>query len=1008
MLKTSLSSFVIVVCYFLITIPISAQVNSKGPIIEWERNFGGGRSEILHSVYHTMQDGFVAVGETRTQSEGGKDIFLVVTSSRGQQQVARPIGRDRDDVGYGVTQSLDGGYIIVGMSNSPGEGYSGKNDGLVMKTDENGKTLWAKLYGSREDDEFRSVLRKKDGNFVVTGVKDGKFWLAEIYKDGSGLAWQTTYDRYDYSIGQDLTMSVDGSLLITGHVREGSLNKVLLVKCTSVGEILWERTFIQNELEEGKSIIEMLNGDIAISGIINSKRYRKDMGLLITDPNGKFKVSKPFGSRGDDGGLGLAENFIGQIYLGGFGIEDRGDRRSAGMLTRVNPNDGERIWRNDAFLGKKLNDQINDMIFTSNGNLVMAGFTNRLGKSDQAWLIKLAAEEIPTVAAPTRLREGLIRFEDEDNNRELTPDERGYLRVEILNEGSSTAYNVTANVQMVDSVPGINYYPIIKVGQLDPGETRVFTVPISSDKRIEVGQNLFNVSFTEANNALTPYIAYEITSGTEPEPKLIISNPKFTAIDGGVPDRGKWIKLEVDLLNEGNKKAEGVRFKFGYPYKVTAGTDENLKVGTIPPKSKKTVTFEFKPENIYLEDTVRIICRAQESTSQFGDAITYELILGEIPIAVKPPTPDQQTRISWPRGFLGNVLESPNQQFEIGFTISSREPLNSSQVVIYKNGKPEPLSGILKEVPSARSDVFSYTFTSDNLMLDEGINAIEVEINGERQSGAIQVKYDPVRPNLIVLSVGTRLKNAGASFFSKDAADFSAIFQTLGGRYFDQVFVRTLTSRDSTVTQNLSRVFLDLRKMYDQGKIKKEDVLLVFIASQATAKVEGSFKIKASDYDGFFDDITSLDYEEILYRFLAPIDCNKFIFIDAFFAENPDPENLEDLTAPSKNLVQILNGPKSLPVLMSCSSGQLSYKDNAWQNGSFTKAIKEALSYSTVQSLDLNKNNIISITELYNYLKMNVPNISSNRNPAPLTPQVPYTPGNHLQNDFGIFETLRN
>ena len=64
-------------------------------------------------------------------------VYLVKTDSNGKKQWERSIGGTRDDIGYSVQQTSDGGYIITGSTTDPLDSLY--TDLLLIKTDSQGK-----------------------------------------------------------------------------------------------------------------------------------------------------------------------------------------------------------------------------------------------------------------------------------------------------------------------------------------------------------------------------------------------------------------------------------------------------------------------------------------------------------------------------------------------------------------------------------------------------------------------------------------------------------------------------------------------------------------------------------------------------------------------------------------------------------------------------------------------------------------------------------------------------
>jgi hypothetical protein len=127
------------------------------------------------SVWCTVQDiteisdgGFVLVGSRDTETMD-RDVWLIRTDERGSMLWSRRYGEDRWDEGISVDQTEDGGFIIVGSTDSP----SGETHLiLLIRTNELGEPIWTQSYMTGSWSEGRAVMQTADGGFIVAGVAE--------------------------------------------------------------------------------------------------------------------------------------------------------------------------------------------------------------------------------------------------------------------------------------------------------------------------------------------------------------------------------------------------------------------------------------------------------------------------------------------------------------------------------------------------------------------------------------------------------------------------------------------------------------------------------------------------------------------------------------------------------------------------------------------------------------------------------------------------------------------
>jgi len=129
---------------------------------EWHETYGGAWKELGHSVQQTIDGGYIIAGETGSYGAGIFDGWMVKTDSNGNMEWNKTFGGIDVDVSYSIIQSFDGGYIIAGVT----EEYSSQQLGWLIKTDNNGNTLW-----KNEINQccFYSVQQTNDKGFVLCG-----------------------------------------------------------------------------------------------------------------------------------------------------------------------------------------------------------------------------------------------------------------------------------------------------------------------------------------------------------------------------------------------------------------------------------------------------------------------------------------------------------------------------------------------------------------------------------------------------------------------------------------------------------------------------------------------------------------------------------------------------------------------------------------------------------------------------------------------------------------------
>ena len=159
---------------------------------------GGGNPAIDNgkSVARQTTDGGYIIAGTTSLGVGATDGILIKTNSVGDTLWTKTYGGAVDnEYVYDAIQTLDGGYVFVGKTYSFGNGWY---DAYITKTDASGNLIWSKTIGGAQNDLVRSVIQLADGSYVAAGETgnfgQGGLDLYLIKLDALGnLLWTRTY-----------------------------------------------------------------------------------------------------------------------------------------------------------------------------------------------------------------------------------------------------------------------------------------------------------------------------------------------------------------------------------------------------------------------------------------------------------------------------------------------------------------------------------------------------------------------------------------------------------------------------------------------------------------------------------------------------------------------------------------------------------------------------------------------------------------------------------------------
>lgn len=146
----------------------------------WSRTYGGIDWEWGNSLVATADGGFLLNGYSYTFDDfeqgqvkcnhGEFDYWVVKVDARGALQWQQCFGGSNYELGYGVIQTRDGGYAVIGGSPSNDGQVSGNHggwDAWLVKMDARGRLLWQKAMGGGGYDVGYALVEADDGGLVV-------------------------------------------------------------------------------------------------------------------------------------------------------------------------------------------------------------------------------------------------------------------------------------------------------------------------------------------------------------------------------------------------------------------------------------------------------------------------------------------------------------------------------------------------------------------------------------------------------------------------------------------------------------------------------------------------------------------------------------------------------------------------------------------------------------------------------------------------------------------------
>ncbi len=203
------------------------------------------------------------------------------------------------DYGSSLEITSDGGFIIVGFTHSYGSGYM---DAYLIKTDQNGDTIWTRTHGSDIYEDGRSVKPMPDGGYALAGtaMTADTSYIYMLRTDASGdTVWCGSYGMVTYPSVYEMITTFDSGFIMVGTCLDTfgqNGNDVLLIKTDSRGDTAWTRTFGSAHDDYGYSIRQTPDSGYIIAGSTDpTGEFISDIYLIKTDAGGNLQWSKTHG-----------------------------------------------------------------------------------------------------------------------------------------------------------------------------------------------------------------------------------------------------------------------------------------------------------------------------------------------------------------------------------------------------------------------------------------------------------------------------------------------------------------------------------------------------------------------------------------------------------------------------------------------------------------------------------------------------------------------------------------
>jgi len=353
----------------------------------WFKHYGGTNVDGggWTVVQQTSDGGYIVTGTTLSYTHGGYDIAIYKLNSNGNKTWFKHYGGTNQDWGNSIQQTSDGGYVLVGTTNSF---TFGNYDIAIYKLYSSGEKDWFRHYGGTGYDNGKSIQQTSDGGYIVVGYTDSythgnkDFAIYKLNSSGNKI-WFRHYGGSNGDWGESIQQTSDGGYVVAGYTESytNGGKDFAIYKLNSSGNKIWFKHLGGISDEHGFSIQQTSDGRYIVAGDTYSFTYGNfDFAIYKLNSNGYKVWFKHFGGSSQDGAYAIQQTsdlgyvVAGKTYSYTYGYFD--------FAIYKLDSDGDKVWFKH-YGGTEI-DIAYSIQQTSDGGYIVAGSTESYthGQSD--------------------------------------------------------------------------------------------------------------------------------------------------------------------------------------------------------------------------------------------------------------------------------------------------------------------------------------------------------------------------------------------------------------------------------------------------------------------------------------------------------------------------------------------------------------------------------------------------------------------------------------------------
>lgn len=292
------------------------KLNAMGTV-QWQKSLGGTYEEVGYSIIQTSDGGYAIAGTNNsndgdvTGNHGFIDAWVIKLNSSGTLLWQKSYGGTEYDVIYSIRQTTDGGYILAGQTGSNDgnvTGFHGFYDAWILKLNPSGNLQWQKALGGTGQEIARDINLTNDGGYIIVGHTnslDGNVvgpihgdidaWIIKINTSGV-IQWQKSIGGNGMETVSSVQQTIDGGFIVGGTTNSNNGDIIgnhinsdgWIFKLNNSGILLWQKYIGGDGVDLINSIQQTSDAGYIIAGMSNTAT----IGSAVNHGNFDYLIAK--------------------------------------------------------------------------------------------------------------------------------------------------------------------------------------------------------------------------------------------------------------------------------------------------------------------------------------------------------------------------------------------------------------------------------------------------------------------------------------------------------------------------------------------------------------------------------------------------------------------------------------------------------------------------------------------------------------------------------------------